>query len=75
MINIEGRTPTRRSRTTFPKSPPVSSLQSNNGQEVHVKIKWPQKAKKKKNNKKINKKLKEITYDIEVGQGEQQILI
>ena len=69
MINIEGRAPTHGSRTTFPKSPPILSLQSNNGQEVHVKIKWPQKAKKKK------KKLKEITYDIEVGQGEQQISI
>ena len=66
MINTKG-TPTRGSRSTFPKSPPVPSLQSNNGQEVHVKIKWPQKGKKKN--------LKEIAYDIEVGQGEQQILI
>ena len=66
VINIKGRAPTRGSRTTFLKSPPIPSLQSNNGQEVHVKIKWPQKAKKK---------LKEITYDIEVGQGEQQISI
>ena len=65
MINIEGRAPTHGSGTTFLKSPPIPSLQSNNGQEVHVKIKLP---KKKKN-------LKEITYDIEVGQGEQQISI
>ena len=65
MINIEGRAPTCGSGTTFLKSPPIPSLQSNNGQEVHVKIKWPKK----------KKKMKEITYDIEVGQGEQQISI
>ena len=46
MINIEGRAPTHGSGTTFLKSPPIPSLQSNNGQEVHVKIKWPKKKKK-----------------------------